>query len=243
MTKPTPQGRAKGFEFKQFFVAHDRCAMKVGTDSIMLGSWTEPGQARRILDIGTGSGLLALMMAQTSSADSRICGVDRDPQAIVQARENAVNSPWADKLVFECLPLQAMPKRPGYDLIISNPPYFPHQHSLEPARQAARLTAELSHQELVQAVSGLLTEQGRFCCVLPQQLVEGLVTMAREEGLYVSRRMEVRSQPDKSVSRVLLEFSRTAPHQVNTQNLIIQQQAGHYTQAYRKLCQHFYLNF
>lgn len=243
MIKSVSRERAKGFAFKQFFVAHDRCAMKVGTDSIMLGSWTKPGQARQILDIGTGSGLLALMMAQTSGAGSRILGVDMDPQAIEQARENANNSPWAEKLVFECLALQSMPERPDYDLIICNPPYFPHQHSLESARQAARLTVGLPHQELVLAVSGLLTEQGRFCCVLPQQVVADVVTMALKVGLYINRRTEVRSQPDKSVSRVLLELTRTAPHQVKKQNLTIQQQAGHYTQAYQRLCQDFYLNF
>lgn len=243
MSKPVAQNRTRGFAFKQFFVAHDRCAMKVGTDSIMLGSWTKPGRARQILDIGTGSGLLALMLAQTSDADSRILGVDVDSEAIRQALENASNSPWAGKLVFECQAIQTMTNSAGYDLIICNPPYFPHRHSLEPARQVARLTDGLSHQQLVLAVSRLLAEQGRFCCVLPQQVVDDVVAMAQREGLYINRLTEVRSQPDKSVSRILLELARTAPYQVRKQTLTIQQQAGHYTQAYRRLCQDFYLNF
>ncbi|WP_141096186.1 methyltransferase [Lacimicrobium sp. SS2-24] len=243
MSNSAKRQRTEGFQFKQFFVAHDRCAMKVGTDSIMLGSWAEPGAAVRILDVGTGSGLLALMMAQQSGCDSRIFGIDVDAQAIAQAKDNAKNSPWADKLHFDCLALQDHANSGQYDLIISNPPYYPHHHEIAQSRQSARLTATLSHAALIQVVSGLLGKEGRFCCVLPQQVVEQVLWEAGNAGLHLTRRMDVRSQPDKSVSRVMLEWSLSRPSQFRQESLVIQQQAGHYTQAFQKLCRGFYVNF
>ncbi|GGD49728.1 tRNA1(Val) (adenine(37)-N6)-methyltransferase [Lacimicrobium alkaliphilum] len=243
MIKSPAPGRAQGFQLKQFYVGHDRCGMKVGTDSIMLGSWVNPGPALRILDIGTGSGLLALMMAQSSAPQSNILGIDVDPQAISQARENARNGPWPDKISFRRVALQELTRKPEYDLIISNPPYFPHQHSMDPARQAARLTTDLSHHILATVTAQLLADNGRFCCILPQQAVAAFVTEAENAGLHLHRRMEVRTQTDKSVSRVMLELALTACSQVKNETIVIQQQAGHYTQAYQKLCQAFYVNF
>lgn len=243
MIKSTLPGRTQGFQFKQFYVGHDRCAMKVGTDSIMLGSWVNPGTALRILDIGTGSGLLALMMAQSSQSGSSILGIDVEPQAISQARDNALHGPWANKLSFRNVALQELPAKPEYDLIISNPPYFPHQHNIDFARHKARLTTDLSHHNLATITAKLLADNGRFCCILPYQAVETFLTDAEHAGLYLHRRMEVRTQPDKSVSRVMLELALTACSQVKNETIVIQQQAGHYTQAYQKLCQAFYVNF
>lgn len=229
----------RGFRFKQFFIAHDRCAMKVGTDSIMLGSWVNPGQAAQILDIGCGSGLLSIMMAQTSHADSNILGIDIDAGAVKQARQNASISPWPAKLSFECVAVQHLAEAAVYDLIITNPPYFPHQHAIEPARQAARLTAGLSYKELAAAVSRLLADKGRFCCILPQQQAEHFLSEAKALGLQLSSRMNVRSEPDKPISRVILEMSRSAPAQLRCQDLTIQQRPGQYSRDYRQLCRAF----
>ena len=115
-----------GFRFKQFQVNHDRCAMKVGTDGILLGAWADVTQAKQILDLGCGSGLIALMLAQRSSAESKICAVEIDPAAAQQARENTLASPWKDKIqVYRqdidsfCAQVES-----HFDLIVANPPYF-----------------------------------------------------------------------------------------------------------------------
>ena len=114
-----------GFKFKQFTIEHDKCAMKVGTDSIMLGSWVHTNNAQRILDIGTGSGLLSIMLAQKTQDTCLIDGIDIDAEAILQAEGNAKNCPWSERLTFQHTSIQLFSVETGYDLIVSNPPYFP----------------------------------------------------------------------------------------------------------------------
>ena len=115
-----------GFRFKQFQVNHDRCAMKVGTDGILLGAWADVAQAKRILDLGSGSGLIALMLAQRSCAESRICAVEIDPAAAQQARENALASPWREKIQVYQQDIDSFCTQTAqrFDLIVANPPYF-----------------------------------------------------------------------------------------------------------------------
>ncbi len=126
MSQLKAQLRRDGFTFKQFFVAHDRCAMKVGTDGILLGAWAPVAGVKRILDIGTGSGLQALMLAQRTEEHVTIDAVELDPQAARQASENAADSPWADRIRVECADVLtwASEQTARYDLIVSNPPYF-----------------------------------------------------------------------------------------------------------------------
>lgn len=115
-----------GFRFKQFQVNHDRCAMKVGTDGILLGAWADVTQAKQILDLGSGSGLIALMLAQRSSTESRICAVEIDPAAAQQARENTLASPWREKIQVYQQDIDSFCTQTAqrFDLIVANPPYF-----------------------------------------------------------------------------------------------------------------------
>ncbi len=155
-------GRNSGFTFKQFHVAHDRCAMKVGTDGILLGAWAPVTNARRILDIGSGSGLIALMLAQRSPADCRIDAVELDSNAARQARENAAASPWHERVTVIESAIQTYQAAP-YDLIVSNPPYFVAGQSFrDPARALARHTGGLDSRDLLAACDRLLAPAARL---------------------------------------------------------------------------------
>lgn len=250
--------KSKGFQFKQFFIEHTHCAMKVGTDSIMLGSWLDVAGAKHILDVGTGSGILALMLAQKSPVDSQITGVDIDAAAIVQATNNAESCPWSSRLGFSHISLQDFMPTNKFDLIVSNPPYFPfYGRTGEEAeqgadrtdyqqRQKARQTGELSHQQLIQSVANLLSDKGRFACVLPAQNSEDIVDYAVKLGFQCHRRLLVRAKPEGKIIRHLLEFGRYSlvrDEDIKIEHLHIYQQEKQYSQAYINLCKDYYLKF
>lgn len=163
MSQLKAQLRRDGFTFKQFFVAHDRCAMKVGTDGILLGAWAPVAGVKRILDIGTGSGLQALMLAQRTEEHVTIDAVELDPQASRQASENAADSPWAERIRVECADVLtwAPEQTARYDLIVSNPPYFtPGVECGTPEREQARYTGSLDHKALLTSAAELILEEG-----------------------------------------------------------------------------------
>lgn len=169
--------RRDGFTFKQFFVAHDRCAMKVGTDGILLGAWAPLSSVTRILDIGSGSGLLALMLAQRSDAHVRIDAVELDSAASQQAKENISASPWADRIAVyaEDIIDFAETRSADYSLIISNPPYFPPGIACGSAeREQARYTTLLTHEALLRCAHQLLMPDGLFAWCCPFRLRRSL---------------------------------------------------------------------
>ena len=163
------------FKFKQFTVCHDRCAMKVGTDGVLVGAWAELPEEGRVLDLGTGTGLIALMAAQRCQAP--VCGIDVDEAAVEQALENVAASPWADRIRIWKQDVREMRAETDgvFDAIVSNPPYFTEK-VLCPDRQrnAARHTDGLDFDELLEAVCRLLTERGVFSVVLPSDAGRGL---------------------------------------------------------------------
>lgn len=240
-----------GFQFKQFYVRHDRCAMKVGTDSIMLGSWAEPGLAQHILDIGSGSGVLSLIMAQKSVDSASVLGIDLDEDAVQQATENAQSSPWHSKVRFAHQDAATYQPKVAFDLIISNPPYYvPKQGDLTPGeaqyiapqRRQARHTLALTHHALLQTVKRALSPKGRFVCVLPMDYANLLLEVAVVHGLHCARRTDVRSTLRKPLTRSLLELGPIAkPCESDT--LTIHHPLGGYSDEYRALCQDFYLDF
>ena len=246
--------RRQGFQFKQFFVEHSRCAMKVGTDSIMLGSWIEPQGAATILDIGCGSGVLALMLAQKSAEDCQIVGVDIDALAVEQANLNRAASPWPDKLAFAQLAVQQLAAHPHlpqqYQLIVSNPPYFAvnhtanrlQQHERAAQRIQARQTSALDHASLLESVCAHLADDGYFYCVIPADVADGLVTSAAALGLHLQQQLQVRSKPQAKISRLLLKLGRySVCTQINQLTIYTEQQ--HYSQDYIDLCKAYYLRF
>jgi tRNA1Val (adenine37-N6)-methyltransferase len=228
----------RSFRFKQFEIGHDRCGMKVGTDGVLLGAWVRPSNALRILDVGTGSGLIALILAQRS--DAQIVGIEYDASAAGQALENAQASPWADRVRivqgdFKCL------EDDPYDLIVSNPPFF--QNALKaPAvqRNHARHDVLLRYDELIAKADELLTENGRLSVIIPCEAFAGFETLCLASRLHLSRICEVSTIEGKPPKRLLLEFSRV-PTEVERSRLAVSTTGNARSEAYSALTADLYL--
>jgi tRNA1Val (adenine37-N6)-methyltransferase len=237
--------RRGGFTFKQFFVAHDRCAMKVGTDGVLLGAWVELGQARRILDIGCGSGLIALMLAQRSTAEARIDAVELDAEAAAQARDNVQASPWPQKIQVHTQDIYhfAQQHAHGYDLIVSNPPYFaPAVACRDQARTYARYTETLTHDVLLDCAERLIAENGHFCVVLPYDIGRLFAANAQQRGWQTARRVNIRDRAATLPHRMLLALTR-GPMVKEEAELAIKLADGSYSADFRRLISDFYLNY
>jgi tRNA1Val (adenine37-N6)-methyltransferase len=235
----------KAFKFKQFTVEQDRCAMKITTDSVLLGAWADSDGAKSILDIGTGTGIIALMLAQRN-AQAEIHGVEIDSDSAEQASSNFKASPWADRLRVHRSAVQDFDKTHfgSFDLIVSNPPFFTGGViATRETRNHARNTVRLPHGDLLQVVRRRLSENGRFCLVLP--LLEGLRFREMAEntyGLQCTRLTEVRSKAHKPVERLLMEFALAQGPVRECSDLVLQGDDGSLTDAYTSLTKMFYLN-
>jgi tRNA1Val (adenine37-N6)-methyltransferase len=221
--------------------------MKVGTDSIMLGSWVQTKSAQHILDVGSGSGLLAIMLAQKAQHSCLIDGIDIDFSAITQAKSNAKKCPWTLQLTFKNSSLQQLPTSIAYDLIVSNPPYFSINLSANntystKSRINARQTVELDHPTLLKEVTKHLSTDGKFCCVLPFDTAKVFIVDAESVGLYCIQDLHVKPNPQSNITRLLLEFSRTKETKISTK-LSIYNHLGSYSDEYIALCKDYYLNF
>lgn len=225
--------------------------MKVGTDGVLVGAWARIAPSdRRMLDIGTGTGLIALMLAQRSadllSADVpngvRITGLDIGD--VTQARENADASPWAERIEMLRIPVQEYRPAHGFDLIVSNPPFFVDSLTCPDAgRTVARHAVELTFAELRDAVVRLLAPEGRFAVILPAEEMRRFEIVCRE-ALRVSRRTEVRTTPRRAPKRILAEFVPREPAFVENAQLTIGTGVHEeYTPEYRALTRDFYLKF
>ena len=230
-----------GFRFKQFAVEQDDVAMKVGTDGVLLGAWADCEGAKRILDIGTGTGVIALMMAQRN-VEAKIHAVEIDETASKRARSNFDLSPWAERLEVECCAVQEFAPSEKFDLIISNPPYF--VDSLLPPdakRSTARHTHDLSFEELDKAVCRLLAEDGRFALILPTTEFDKYLAITQ---LCLCRRCDVHPTVGSPTKRVMAEFAKQKVDTVVLENITIEQERrGDYTEEYRTLTKDFYLKF
>lgn len=194
------------FRFRQFEVFHDRCGMKVGTDGVLLGAWVQPLNASRILDVGTGSGLIALILAQRSEAE--IIGVEFDASAAGQAAENALNSPWSNRIQMVHADFRTF-DAPPFDLIVSNPPFF--QNALQAPvaeRNLARHDVTLSYEALISKAVSLLANDGRLAVVLPYAAARVFEDACWSVGLFLKRSCAVSTIEGSAPKRSLLEFSR-----------------------------------
>lgn len=219
--------------------------MKVGTDGVLIGAWCRlPQGPCRVLDIGTGTGLMAIMAAQRS-AGAHVTAIDIDPDCTAQARDNAAASPWSDRITVEECPLQEFDAAEKFDVAISNPPYF--TDSLLPpdsARSAARHTVALAFEDLAAGVARNLLPDGTFSLILPPAEMERFRAAAHGR-LFPRRLCEVWSTPASGVKRVMAEFGmQPAPDGVETERLIIEDGGPlRYSDGYRRLTQDFYLKF
>lgn len=194
------------FRFKQFSLRHDRCAVKVGTDAVLLGAWTDFSMVKRILDIGTGCGVLALIAAQ-NNPNAMIDAVEIDDAAAEQAAENFTASPWPDRLRAHRMDVRRLKSGELYDLIICNPPYYEGEApSPDDRRALAKHSGELSFPELIDAVDRLLSPEGRFNVVLPLNREREFTVLAAERSLHIARRCSVRYLASRPPKRVMLEL-------------------------------------
>ncbi len=231
------------FRFKKFTVWHDKCAMKVGTDGVLLGGWAWVKNAARILDIGTGTGLIALMLAQRKET-ARIDAIDIDPDACRQAEANVAASPFADRI--RVIPASLADYRPGepgmYDLIVSNPPYFTDALKCpDHQRRLARHTDTLPLAELMQTARGWLHPTGRLALVWPADGRSRLETAAYDAGLYFIRITEVHSLPGTPPKRILAELGLQPVGSPVAGSLTIEETARRYTEEFTTLMKDFYL--
>lgn len=230
------------FTFKQFTIHHDRCAMKVGTDGVLLGAWANVGCSHRVLDIGTGTGLIALMLAQRCT-DCSIMAIDVDAEAVLQAQENIDLSPWKDRVAVLLQDVRTYQPDMLFDTIVSNPPFFIDSlKSSDLQRNTARHSDVLNIDELFSKVASLLTSDGRFSIVFPADKIDYLLHLAEKVGLYPSRCTMVVTSPGLTPKRVLLEFCR-AKKMFQTDELIIELERHKYSEKYINLTKDFYLKF
>lgn len=234
----------KPFRFKEFSILQDRCAMKVGTDGVLLGAWVKISpNTESILDIGTGTGLIALQMAQRSNAET-IDAIEIENKAFEQAVENFENSSWADRLYCYHASLLEFKEEmeEQYDLIISNPPYFNDTFKeLNKERALARHTHQLSYKELLEATDKLLPTSGSCAFIIPFKEESDFLTLAALHKLYPIRITRVRGTEQSDIKRSLLQLSRHSAKVVPNE-LIIEKSRHVYTDAYRSLVKDFYLN-
>ncbi|GAB6012316.1 tRNA1(Val) (adenine(37)-N6)-methyltransferase [Viscerimonas tarda] len=231
------------FKFKQFTVFHDRCAMKVGTDGVLIGAWTKLNDNERVLDVGAGSGLVSLMLAQRNQSIA-IDSIEIEAEASEQANENFSRSPFKDRTSCRCIPFQDFAGQCSrkYDLIISNPPFFSYSlKSPDAQRSTARHTDSLLIEDFIQLSASLLSEKGRISFIFPFQEKDYLVSLARRNNLSVSRTTSVLPVVASSPKRLLMELSAT-PCETVSDELTIETGRHVYSPAFTELVKDFYLN-
>ena len=232
------------FVFKQFKILQDKCAMKVGTDAVLLGAWVNSPNAKTILDIGTGTGIIALMLAQKIGA--KIDAIDIDENAFTQAQENVKMCCWKERINVHHISLQqfAIENSSGYDLIVSNPPYFVDSSKAnEESRTNARHTDQLPYIDLMNGILKLLNPTGKFYVILPKKESESFCELAKENKLFLTKLTRVITRTDKPEKRLLMRFEFT-PKTFSEDSIIIEEDERHsYTNEYKELTKEYYLNF
>ncbi|MDO3694473.1 methyltransferase [Wenyingzhuangia sp. chi5] len=228
------------FQFKQFSISQDKSAMKVGTDGVLLGAWAPITKANHILDIGTGTGLIALMLAQRNEI-AKIDAVEIAENAFTEAQLNFSNAPWSNRLKVFNSSLQSFKSDVQYDLIVSNPPYFTDTYQNEDAeRTLARHVDNLSFQDLLFYTASLLTEKGTCAFIIPFSEESNFINLAKDQNLYIHKITRVKGRADVPVKRSLLYFAKE--HKDCTKNeLVIELDRHVYTSDYINLTQSFYL--
>ena len=231
------------FQFKQFTVKQDRCAMKVGTDGVLLGAWAPLGHTPySILDIGAGTGLIALMLAQRSNAE-QIDAIEIDDDAYEQAVENFEDSPWGDRLFCYHAGLDEFMEEPEeeYDLIVSNPPFHTEDYtSGDEQRDKARFAESMPFEDLVEASSILLSDVGVLAVIIPYKEELNFIALAKAEELYPFKITRVKGTPETEIKRSLIAFSRDKKEMAEDE-LVIETARHQYTDEYTTMTKDFYL--
>ena len=237
-------GRNNWFQFKQFKIIQERAAMKVGTDGVLLGAWADLAGVVKVLDVGTGTGLIALMLAQRSNAE--ITGIEIEKNAAEEATANKQNSPWGNRIKIQNISFQDFVKFSDekFDLVISNPPFFTNsQKSNCDYLAMARHNHLLPLQELANGAGKLLQQNGKLAVILPVNSSREFTKTVLNEGFFLIRETEVHPNSLKKPHRCLLEFSKTPKTFFKDFIGIHTDDGSDFTEPYKTLTREFYLNF
>lgn len=232
------------FRFKQFAVSHEKSGIKIGTDAVLLGAVARVEGARRALDVGTGCGVIALMLLQRGVSEA--VAIEIDPEAAQEAQENARNSPWNAQMEVVCGDFRDKKRISTlgtFDLIVSNPPFFTHSlSSPEPKRNKARHNDALPFPILLEHVATILNEKGLFCVILPHSEMLNFIALAQMNRLYLSERHEIFSKPDTPPIRDILFLQKNAITSLKRHSFTIYNSDNNYSDEMIALTKDFYLN-
>ena len=233
------------FSFKQFTIHQDRCAMKVGTDGVLLGVLAPTIDSGRILDIGTGTGLVGIMLSQRCP-QAMVTGVELDANASKQAEENATSTGWKIKIINKSIQDFSSQCEEKFDLIVSNPPYFINSlKAPEKNRNTARHTDELSYEELIESAEKLLSEEGKFSVIIPYSEEENFIGIANKRNLIAESSVRIIPKVGKEPKRSVITFCKCKNKincNINVTELVIEKEERHcYSDEFKKLTADFYL--
>ena len=239
----TPSDRGS-FQFRQFKVFQDQCGMKVGTDAIAFAALVSIGEAQRLLEVGVGTGVVSLILAQrTQPQGSHIEGIEIEPCAAQQAAENFRASPWSSRLIARNIAYQdycVSEKQPKFDRIVCNPPFFNGSPPLSAARHLARHSDSLPMETLFRKSGPLLNTEGQLALILPSHNVNRAIALAKKSSFYLARTVSLIPQSGGSEKRRIMEFTRL-PTSRKSETLTIEHSHHVYTEAYQELTQNYYL--
>ena len=229
------------FHFKHFSLYHDHSTMKVGTDAVLLGSWVDVKPTDWVLDIGTGCGVLPLMLAQKGIA--KVHAVDLDEASALEAAENFQASQWSRQLFAFHADIRKFTMQCAYDLIISNPPFFINSFKCDADRrnQARHTDTSLTFNDLIATVRRLLKPDGRLVLVLPERESHDFIPLAEQANLFLYRKENIIPIEGKTLNRVNLEFHYGKPETIQISDLIIRHEDGTFTDYYQERVRDYYL--
>ncbi len=230
------------FQFKQFLIEQDNCAMKVGTDSVLLAALTSVNNIKYALDIGTGTGILALMLAQKNPT-LEFDAIEIDELAFLQASNNFSKSKFGNQIIPHLVALQQFVANKQYDLIITNPPYFISKSNYSIAdlqRAKARHDNDLTFEELIDSVIKLLNDMGEFSLILPIKEATIFKELATKKGLFVSKKINIKPKLSKFCNRIIMVFSKQQIDEI-TEEFIVYNEDNSQTDAFKELTKNYYL--
>ncbi|WP_411992396.1 tRNA1(Val) (adenine(37)-N6)-methyltransferase [Agarivorans sp. DSG3-1] len=230
-----------GFTFKQFHVAHDQTAMKVGTDGILLAAWSPLHNIKRVLDVGTGTGLISLILAQRLAGEVLIDAIDIETDACSQAQQNVAHSPWPLAINVQLQSMQNHQSAQSYDLVISNPPYFSAGQVFEEKRQQARHSGSLNAQAFFAALAKLAHQHTQLAVILPCDVAEQWLRLAELDDWHLARRAQVHSFANKPAIRSMLLLTKSPVSCCQQEQILIYQQDKSYSTQFVNLCRDLYL--
>ena len=231
------------FHFKEFSIIQEVSSMKVGTDSVILGAWTPAYQPQRILDIGAGTGILSLMMAQRFP-QALIHSIEIDAETAQECKQNITSSPWKERITVFQTDIRDFSASNSYDLILSNPPFFSEDtHSPNQKRSLARANDSLPFDQLLSCVSRLLSPQGTFSVVIPYKEETSFLQEATYYSLYPLQKLYLKGTPSSPIKRSFLLLSHQQVTQILIKLLIVEKERHQYTEEYQELTKNFYLKF